>query len=349
MSAAPPTADTGHARWERNLEGYRLIADALVTFRRIVARAMVKAGVEGSPSAAWPAEILARLEGRQREEEETERHPSAEGDLLAFATFADLAALTAADGAVAKLLARLTSAPKQLVELLEELEGLRHAISVARPLRDSDLDRLRELQSELRGMLAGSKGKDSRRASTGTGKTRARRGAPGAPKKTAAARAAPASSHPAGAATEAAFASRKARPPGAEPDRTGDSGTPRGSSAPEVAMAETLSEAALAAIASGEDRKLLTELHREVMTLAEGIYSGAPRLAAPLWKELVEQGWVDARRDELALDPLLKLHSLVEVLGGVEIDADRRRAVLAEAGFAPLLLELRQMFRRQLA
>ena len=98
----------------------------------------------------------------------------------------------------------------------------------------------------------------------------------------------------------------------------------------------------------GEDHAaILKALHVEVTEIADGMLRRDPKQGHIAWAHVNRRGWFEAHREEFGLDPLVGFYELAE--GFLEAfsagaKSSDLKAMLADAGFSKLLLELREMF-----
>jgi len=337
------TGDTVHTpgggsstTWELNTEGYRLIADLLLGMRRITARAVQRISASGKGGGGWPDPVREVLIEHQMLERELPRHAAVDDDLMAFATFSDLAARIRAEDELCRLVDRLGSKPGEILNRLDQLESIRRDVAEARPLDVTTLDVLRGHHDEIGRILAGAR----RGSGSGSVSGRDRGAEPGGGAR----------AHDASGVGESREASRgttraaaKATPE-APPDDVSEAG------AAAVELEPAIDEGAIReSIQIEHDAAVLAAIHAEVTAIAEDVFAGRRDRPAPGWDAILDTGWYDSRRDSRGLDPLAAFYDTVRAwadaaAGGA--DPDGLRALLRDRGFSGLLLSLRDMFDR---
>jgi hypothetical protein len=101
------------------------------------------------------------------------------------------------------------------------------------------------------------------------------------------------------------------------------------------------------ALRENDTSAILKALHVEVTEIADGMLRRDPKHGHLVWEQVGRRGWFDAHREEFALDPLVGFYELADSFldayasGGKSSDL---KAILADAGFSKMLLELREMF-----
>lgn len=321
---------TAASRWDTNLEGYRMVAELLTSMRRIVARAVDRVTAVADGAAPWPAEVETVLVARRDAERDVPRLGSSDedtDDLMAFATFGDLACRIRANDELVRLVGKIGNHPGDLLDRLDELEVIRDVVAEARLLSDAEINALRGHHEAVADILSG-----GRRSGESVAPAR-----PAEPPK----REAP----PAGVVP----------PPDAGVDdlvdeldaAVGDDDSDDDDFGADLAAVDE--SQVRAAIDAEQDARVLAMLHAEIMALAEDVFAGRRGRSRPAWHAICDTGWYASRRDPRGLDTLEAFHAAIDAwdeAGDAGADAEKLRAILRERGFSGLLLSLRDMFDR---
>lgn len=337
--AQPSGGASDSMTWELNAEGYRLLADLLLGMRRITARAADRLAKTGRGGGGWPDPVREVLVHHQMLERELPRHAEVDDDLMAFATFADLAALIRGDDSLKQLIDRLGSEPGEFLDRIDQLEEIRRDVAEARVLDPEVLEILKAHHDEIGRILAGARSGGGGKRASRTGRRRDRhagpikaeretRGADGMPEQEA--------------VPEVADAVDAV--PSEPPD-----GTASAAAAMEPPEAAIEDAAIRESIEIEHDAAVLAAMHAEVTAVAEDVFAGRPNRPTPGWNAIRETGWYDSRRDSRGLDPLATFYDTAgawteAALGGAS--SDELRTLLRDRGFSGLLLSLRDMFDR---
>lgn len=364
-----------------NADAYQVLVDLVVTIRRIVQRGLEKVSGKTWYLDGCPPGLFERLVERKERETAIDRFSSEYQELITFASLDDLAAIVEFNHDLNRLLASLAPEGAPVIERLREIEALRLKLAASVPLDDEDLEALYRYHQEFKDALARRK-RAAQEAPPAAPDTVA---APpqGAEKPTAdAGRIAAAAVAPSGQGEDAVTPKEVAGPEfrtqavsfeelvevaeatkaeaGTESGRRGGEpvqdpfstavAPPGPPPAEERAEPEppTAVEAERA-MAAEDDREVLGLLHREVTAVAGAAFRNQPDRPHPVWEAVRSSGWHDLKKADLALAPLELFYEIVgraaaAQRGGAEPDAVK--ALLHEAGFAKLLLSLREMFMR---
>lgn len=349
MIQNPKTVDDDQPRWE----AYRLAAELLVGFRRIVHRGVVKIHGADWVASGCPAAIRDRLARREQMEFDVERSSAMGEDLIHHTTFADLAELVEADDALAEMLSGLSSSPDGLGANLRTLEDVRRKVAAARHLSDSESVVLAELHLRLREKLAGAK----RRARTQQAEP--------------------------GMVAQAAIAPRRddgaaeSDPPGGLPAPAGDPNMAQPTdSTTTVVTPPVLDESAPTQAAdrriravkarnrevfdgastpvglvhvAEDDLQILRDLRLEIIAAAEAAYSYSDVVDASVWARVWDSGWFRDKVEAYGLGEVSTFYALMEGYLERQRRGDNReslRTFLADRELAKLLLRLRELFIR---
>lgn len=371
--------------WEQNVEAYHIVADMLVNFRRIVERGLKKCAGKDFYRDGCPPELVQRLVTSKDLEAAIDRFGSEEDEeLITFATFEDLADLLDANDELAQLLAGLSPRDETMPERLRSLEVLRRKLAAAVPFDDDDIEILSVFHQEFRATLAGRRTQldagtiDSTLEPPEEEKAGPKRSASSLRDAVAAAAEEGATdgeidpsptktSDTEAAAVEAVVPPSEMGEPVAPPAESGES-EDWGEFPPDdyitkasrlttssleagdfTSSADRAAEVALAT-ADNNDIGVLRALHREVTSVAEGVFAMDVDRPHEVWESIRANGWYDTKMSEFALAPLELFYAVAEEARDKKkagVDNDEIKEFLAEAHFTKLLLSLREMFLRQ--
>jgi hypothetical protein len=370
-----------------NAEAYQVLVDLVVTIRRIVHRGLEKVSGKTWYLDGCPAGLFERLVDRKERETAIDRFSSEYQELITFASLDDLAAIVEFNQDLNRLLASLAPEGAPVIERLREIEALRLKLAASVTLDDEDLESLYRYHQEFKDALARRKKaaqetpppaapaaaemvaaspQGELRSSTDAGPIAAGTVAPSTEGEDAVTpmevagpefRTQAVSFEELVEVVEAtkAEAGKQSGQSGSEPvpDPSSTAVAPPGSPPAEPAEPEppTAVEAERA-MAAEDDREVLGLLHREVTAVAGAAFRNHVDRPHPVWEAVRSSGWYDLKKADLALAPLELFFSIVgraaeAQRGGAEPEAVK--AMLHEAGFAKLLLSLREMFMRHTA
>ena len=358
-------------------EAYQILADLLVTIRRVIHRGLEKVSGKTWYLDGCPPGLFERLVERKEQEKAVDRFGGEYQELITFASLDDLAAIVEYNGDLAKLLESLEPEGAPMIERLREIEALRLKMAASVPFDDEDLEAITRYHREFRESL-----------------TRRKRGAeevtpPPVPDEERL----PDEEEPGAVSLEVEDDDEVAREedPGGDPARVTaavDFGTqaatfeelvevvdgprvdaePVESTADEAFLADIESSAELVspppengdaesmvidvqlAMAEDDDRKVLRVLHTEVTMIAEGAFRKVLDIGHPVWDAVRSCGWYDMKKADLALAPLELFYTVVARAADVQRSGagfEAVKASLEDAEFSKLLLTLREMFMRQ--
>ncbi len=312
---------------DRGVDAYRDIADVLVNFRHIVARAMAKIHGERWFESVCPPEVFDRLKSRKDEELSIDRYTPEYQDLIDYADFHDLAEMIFMVADVGDLLKRLATSSDTLCNRLEELEVLRCAIATARPLEEPEVERLVILRQGFRNFL---KGKvpvppwDEERPHVIT-------------------RSQPPPEEPLDA-EEPVDEKNTDKERAAADSRTSDEAGPRLTQTIENQSGIKKGEVD-EALAAGDDVRILAAIHEDVMDFAEGFYGEFTDRPSIVWETVSD--WYAEHRDQLGLSSLEDFYGLVAEyrrrISSGKSSADLEELV-SKSHLPELLMDLRDVF-----
>ena len=159
---------------DATIEAYQILADLLVTIRRVIHRGLERVSgkkwyVDGCPPGMFD-ELVARKEGEMA----VDRFGGEYQELITFASLDDLAAIIEYNGELARLLASLEPEGAPMIDRLREIEALRLKMAASVPFDDADLEAITRYHREFRETLT------RRKTTTGTVATAPEDGAEGA-------------------------------------------------------------------------------------------------------------------------------------------------------------------------
>jgi hypothetical protein len=365
-----------------NTEGYQIMADILVTLRRIVHR-----GLEKIAGSTWyldglPEGLFERLVERKEKEASIDRFNGEYQELISFASLDDLAEIVEFNDELAKLLSGIGPDETTLVERLRQIEALRLKLAATAPFDDDDLEELVEYHQDLKRALSRRK---KQAVDPSPPESRADLGSPEAED------ADPVDERPSGEPeqepTEEAMPVEDPENTQSDAaDSTEDAGERAAVSdvnpyATEMAKVEELSQADIVtadaygtvaarlevpqdepasetgaeaseieqAVAADDDRAALEILRREVMSVAEAVLQNDPPQEYPVWESLGLTGWLNRKRDELGLEPVERFYRVAEGVLEMRLaghSADEVKEFIDRSRFSSLLLELRELFMK---
>jgi hypothetical protein len=331
MADEASRATAAASRWDTNLEGYRMVAELLTSMRRIVGRAADRLAGPSDEAGAWPDDVKTLLIERRDAERDVPRSGSVDDefdDLMAFATFGDLARRVRSNAELTRLVGKIGDHPGDLLERLDELESIREVVAEARLLTDEQIASLRSHHEVVAAILSGTRRRVSEAQSP------AAQDVPEPVPGTAAEPADP----------SADLAAEELVDEVGESDEIFDDDDGLGADFAAVDESQVRS-----AIEAEQDTRVLSMLHAEIMALAEDVFAGRRGRPRPAWHAICDSGWYASRRDPRGLDILEAFHSTIDAwdeAGDAGADAERLRSILRERGFSGLLLSLREMFDR---
>ena len=333
---------------DSNLEAYQLMAEILITMRKVVHRGLKKAVGETWWVDGCPPHVFERMVARKESEISIDRFDREYQELISFASLDDLAEIIEFSEELAHLLEKIEPRGATLVERFRQLETLRLKLDATVPLSEEDLDDLLQYHQEFRESIAQPKKK---------------------PKKKDDPTPPPAVTDEAeeietlqeeevdleGVGTQVEEADEL----GAEDVVTDEPSDEFGPGVvdsdvfepePVSGVPEGSALEAERAIAAKDDEEVLRVLHREVMSVAEHVLKGDVDQEFPVWLTLESSGWYEAKCGPLALTPVEKLYTIageVRSKNRAGVANDEIKSFVTESKVGKLLLSLSEMFKRQ--
>lgn len=357
-------------------EAYQILADLLVTIRRVIHRGLEKVSGKTWYLDGCPPGLFELLVERKEKEKAIDRFSGEYQELITFASLDDLAAIIEYNADLAKLLASLEPEGAPMIDRLREIEALRLKMAASVPFDDDDLEAITRYHREFRESL-----------------TRRKRAAedvtppPLPPAEEVVDEKEQESTPPeengdhqviedddpvdetATVAPEVDFGTQAVTfeelvevTGGPDIESLADESTPDEEVLPDIASSAEFvslppeqpdSEALVVdvelAMAEDDDRKVLRVLHTEVTMIAEGAYRKVLDIGHPVWDAVRSSGWYDMKKADLALAPLELFYTVVARAAEVQRSGagfEAVKASLEDAEFSKLLLSLREMFMR---
>jgi len=357
-------------------EAYQILADLLVSLRRIIHRGLEKVAGKTWYLDGCPPGLFEQLVERKEKEMAIDRFGGEYQELITFASLDDLAAIIEYNSDLAKLLSSLETEGSPMIERLRKIEALRLKMAASVPFDDEDLETIHRYHREFRDSLT--RKKKARDDSTPE---------PSAPPAPEVSEESESDSPPEDAGNDAngeeetletevevkpspEFSTQAATfeelvgvvgDAKAEDEAGDESDGRRTLAADEVPTAPPVApppdsgslspvvEAELA-MAEDDDQSVLRVLHLEVTAIAESAFRKVLDVEHPVWDTVRASGWYDMKKADLALAPLELFYTVVARAADAQRSGagmEAVKAVLDEAEFSKLLLALREMFLRQ--
>ena len=332
-----------------NAEAYQVMAEILVTVRRIFHRGLEKVGGKTWYLDACPPGVFERLVERKENEVAVDRFGQDYQELISYATLDDLAEIVDYNEDLAKLLSAIEPENTTVVERLRQLEALRLKMAATLPFDQDDIDNLLDYHSDLRKALARNKKKNGDATPTPP---------PAAPPEEVEELDEPEEPEKDESPPEAVdlhapeFTTQASKIDDIPSDTFGTvvskvKTTPTPEEGP--TNGDDAAIEAEKAMAEDDDGEVLRILRGEIMTVAEAVYQGVPIQSVPVWETLRSSGWYDIKKVEMALAPIELFYSIAHDAGEKHragADAQDIKSFLEDWGFSKLLLSLREMFMR---
>jgi len=334
---------------DSNLEAYQLMAEILITMRKVVHRGLEKAVGKTWYIDGCPPHVFERMVARKETEISIDRFDREYQELISFASLDDLAEIVEFSEKLAHLLENIKPRGATLVERFRQLETLRLKLDATVPLSEEDLDDLLDYHQEFRESIAQPKKKPK---------------AENEPKPSSAvadeAEAVETLNEEESVdAEDAGTQVEEADELGAEDVVTDEPSDEFGPGVvdsdifepePASGVSEGTALEAERAIGAKDDEEVLRVLHREIMSVAEHVLKGDVDQEFPVWLTLESSGWYETKCGPLALTPVEKLYSIAEKVRSKNragVAKDEIKAFVTESKVGKLLLSLSEMFKRQ--
>ena len=352
---------------ETNIEAYQIMAEMLVTVRRIVHRGLEKAAGKTWYLDGCPPGIYERLVARKENEVAIDRFDREYQELISFASLDDLADIVEYNDDLAHLLEGIAPDNATMAERFRQIETLRLKLEATVPFDDDDLETLIGYQTEFRQSLAKPKKKAApdekiEEAPEPVEEPMAAEEVPTEMEENA-----PSSVEAVEPSDDFGTKVTDVDELGADDvvsdDVSGDFGTavvdsgvieaPAEDEAPEELTAPIGDDEAAVeaerAIAGDDDGEVLRVLHREIMAVAEHVLKGDVDQEFPAWHTIKSSGWYDLKITSLALASIELFYKVAEELRAKNRAGESKeeiKAYLKEAEVSKLLLSLSETFKR---
>lgn len=346
-------------RIDSNIDAYRIVAEILAELRGAVRRVLESRHGREWPRHGLPQPTLERLIDRKEREKSIDWYETEYQELTDFAGFEDLLEILEHNPGIMEEVRKLAPSQALLHARFLELEVMRSKLGLARPISDNELSFLGTFHLRFRKALEA-----QRHAAPTEPALRApepvpppaepvpeaeavvefeEQTKPAAPTPTPM----PAPAPPSAAAPARASApSRSLRPPSAAAAAERSPAAP--SSAPPVAPAPERSPLEIA-LEQSDHRTIFRDLYREVMEIAEGLWTTDVPTVPRVWDKVRVSPWYEQNFSRRGLQPLSDFYGVVaQVWERMRqgIARDELQEFLKQSSFAQLLLALRDMFQK---
>lgn len=355
-------------------EAYQILADLLVTIRRVIHRGLEKVSGKTWYLDGCPPGLFEQLVERKEKEKAIDRFSGEYQELITFASLDELAEIIEYNGDLTKLLASLEPEGSPMIDRLREIEALRLKMAASVPFDDGDLEAITRYHREFRDSLTRRKrapeevtpppeaseveedvqeepSRDDTTADEVDEENDSSR------ELATVKRANDFNTQVATFEELVEFAGgMKPVPEPDEPPNDDEFLADIESSADlpvlppgDLDNADLVIEVELA-MAEDDNRGVLRVLHREVTGIAESAFRKILDIGHPVWDTVRSSGWYDMKKADLALAPLELFYTVVARAADVQRSGagfEAVKASLDEAQFSKLLLSLREMFLRQ--
>ena len=351
-------------------EAYRMVAELLVGFRRIVHRALVRVCGGEWFERGCPQQVRRRMLEQQEVERGVNRSSPDADDLFGQTTFADLADIVEFLEPLGELLRPLGHTRERLCADLRALEELRVKVAGARAISETDHTLLLEMRLRLREKLASARRKahpdehdlDDLPAAAGTAPEAGeitRELVPEITQEITPVVTAPVERPAAGPVAGGAERIGGAPPavPPAERRVTAAVAGPRASARPRMEVVVRAEPAVLGGAPTPvglvqvepDDAAVLRELRREIIAVAEAAYAHGDRIALTVWTGLWDSGWYSRKMERYGLGEVATFYAVIEQYlerRGKGYDRETMKTFFADRELAKILLRLRELFLR---
>jgi hypothetical protein len=339
---------------DSNVEAYHIMAEILVTVRRIVHRGLEKAAGKTWYVDGCPPDVYERLVSRKENEVAIDRFDREYQELISFASLDDLAEIIEFNEDLAHLLEGIAPDGATIAERFRQLEVFRLKLDATVPLTEEDVETLLDYHKEFRQSLAQPKKKKPEPAEEPEPVLEAIEEAEVTETQV------PGDLGTQVTEPEELVAEDIVVDELGEDDVVADEASdafetavvdsdvieaPPASGPPDDSAVE-----AEQAMASEDDQGVLRVLHREIMSVAEHVLKGNIDQEFPVWKALKESGWFDIKQTTLAISQVEEFYSIADAIRTLtreKVPEAEIKAFVAESEVGKLLLKLGEMFKRQ--
>ena len=333
---------------DANIEAYQIMAEMLVTVRRIVHRGLEKAAGKTWYLDGCPPGVYERLVARKENEVAIDRFDREYQELISFASLDDLAEIVEYNEELAHLLEGIAPDEATMAERFRQIETLRLKLDAAVPFEDEDLEALIGYHADFRQSLAKPKKKPKAEAEP----------EPPPEPEIEAEELVEEPDELTDTVEEFGTQVTEVEELGSEDvvpeEKSGDFGTAVVDSGvievPDVSVEPD--ESALdaeRAMASDDDSGVLRALHREIMAVAEHVLKGDVDQEFPVWQTVKASGWFDIKISTLGLSSIESFYSVAEEIRTKHRAGEPKKKIKAfikESEVSKLLLSLGETFKR---
>jgi hypothetical protein len=333
---------------ESDVEAYQIMAEILVTVRRIVHRGLEKAAGKTWYVDGCPPGVYERLVARKENEVAIDRFDREYQELISFASLDDLAEIIEFNDELAHLLEGIAPDGATIAERFRQLETLRLKLDATVSLTEEDVDTLLEYHQEFRQSLAQPKKKKPEPEEE-----------PEPPEDIGTQVAEPDELGAEDVVSEELDAEDLVSDELGAEDVVADEPSDAFGTAvvdsdviespPDSGVDDGSALEAERAMAGDDDDEVLRVLHREIMSVAAHVLKGDVDQEFPVWKTLKDSGWFDIKQTTLAISQVEHFYSIAEEVRTKKregVAKDEIKAFIDGSEVGKLLLSLGEMFKR---
>jgi len=356
---------------EQNIDAYRIVGEIITSLRTSLRKQLEEVHGREWHKIGVPAPLIDRLIERKEREKSIDWYETEYQELIDFASFSDLLEILEHNPEILPQVSKLAPSSALLHARLLELEVMRLKLGMARPISETELSFLGTFHLRFRQAMTDEDG--PRRYPERTPEP-ANESAEPAPASD--------SDEEQKAEVDDQAASDDDPTPEAEPEPKDigtrpikvvkdqpprrptigpsapqpeeppaeDSTAPAQEAAPEPAAQVHQGPISLEqALDRGDHRAILRELYREVMTIAEGMWTNEAPPLPVVWEKVRVSNWYEVSFSKRGLKPLADFYYVIDQVQKRSRDGltrDGLQRFLKEANFAQLLLSLRDMFQK---
>lgn len=340
---------------EQNIDAYRIVFEILNEMRSMLRHELERVHGRDWPRAGLPRQVLERLIERKEKEKSIDWYETEYQELTDFAGFEDLLHILEHNPTLLGEVRKLAPSPALLHARFLELEVMCSKLGLARPISENELSFLGTFHVRFRKALEARQAAPEADATPAPG-TRAE--APAVEDRGEGVGVAVEIEEPVDADPPPAAPTRPTPPPVAQVVPPADAAAPE---TVRPAASERLAppnatpppagqpSAIDRALENNDHRAIFRELYREVMELAEGLWTTDVPGISRVWDKVRVSEWYELNFTRRGLKPLSDFY---EVLSQVwermqqGMARDELQEFLKRSNFAQLLLSLRDMFQK---
>jgi hypothetical protein len=370
---------------EQNIDAYRIVGEILNTLRTTMRKELEVIHGRDWHRVGVQREIIDRLIERKEQEKAIDWHETEYQELIDYASFTDLLQMLENNPEILPQVARLAPSTALLHARLLELEVMRTKLGMCRPISETELSFLGTFHLRFRQAMEGGSDRtppprpapeptpepelDSAKTTmVETASEPEQEAQADEPEEAGStgedpgtqpievARPRPplreASKPAADEAAAPAEASTAKTQPETEPETEAEAKTEtEAEPKPDTRTKSRLTgPAALeAALEEQDHRVILRQLYKEVMTIAEGMWSNDTPPLPMVWEKVRVSEWYESNFSSCGLKPLSDFYDVISQIQDRSRDGmtrDQLQQFLKESNFAQLLLALRDMFQK---